>query len=287
MQAFQFAYSDPIMDQRLIVVGQKETNKSNSFLNILKLKTDRKVNFTSVDAIANVDSSEILVALGSSVFRSLIKKYPSAPIIGVYITSIDYEDIKKNIDSNNNFSAIFSDADMDKYFQVIKGMKPTNPLVGLLYTHLSSEELEYIDRLSKKYAVHTNMVMFDQVGSIFELLNHHDKTDFIIGLPDREIYNGSTIRIILEACYDEGVGLLVFSEPFVKAGAMSGLVVNDEHLIDDLLSMIDFYNQHGEMPSAIHNSKPVFIKNKRVAESLNFFIDESNINKLLVDGGEF
>ncbi len=106
------------------------------------------------------------------------------------------------------------------------------------------------------------------------VLNRIAKTEVLLAMPDRSVYNTENVRNILLSTYRHNQGVIGFSADMVKAGALASTYSDIEHINAQVADVAADFIATGELAPPQFPRYFSTLINEGVARSLDVVVDE-------------
>jgi ABC-type uncharacterized transport system substrate-binding protein len=165
--------------------------------------------------------------------------------------------------------AVYADVPLVAVIEQLKQFFPARTRVGLIYR--SGWPVPDAAALARAKQMGYEVVLLECAGpekllQAFSSLK--GKADFVIALPDTELYNSATVKPLVLASLEERLPIVGFSAGFVRAGALAGVYPDFRDLGRQTGELVERLlagqNQHAEMSP----NKVVVAINERVVRLL-------------------
>ncbi len=171
--------------------------------------------------VAGIDAAKALAGRGAL----------SKPLIYTMLPLSNYEWLGDNGMLISQHKLLYIDQPPSRYVQLLRAAMPEAAAIGYLYGEISAA---YIDEIKKIVdAAKLGVVQADLVGSdkLSNLLKSvFTSSDAVLLLPDPFFYNRRVVQEVLLASFRYKRPLVVYSESFLKAGAMLALFSTPEQI---------------------------------------------------------
>ena len=231
-----------------------------------------------------IESSTLIVGLGSETTYELLKKDISTPILSLLIPKQSYDTMLKNKNGENQWSVLFIDQPISRQLLLIKHLLGPDKTIGTLLGPYSISEKQDLTRLAGSHGQQLQIQeiqITDQLISSLKTLSHN--SDVVLALPDPVAFNKQTIRGILLLTYRENIPLIGFSRSYVKAGAIASLFSELDQISNQAYEMIEQFLVSGKFEEQIYYPEYFSIAiNRKVARTLNISLqDEDTLISLI------
>ena len=219
-----------------------------------------------VSLVSSEDQAQLVLALGENAFRDALAG--SLPVLGVHVSAETWRRVR---DTGCRCTVVYREAAVADQLQLLAALLPAAKRVGVLLgpaSTLTSEQLQSAGRLFDV----RRLTRADQLA--VELAEVLPRVDVLLAVPDSQLYNGSTARLVLLASYRQQVPIIGPDEPFVRAGSLASAHPSSSGLVRATLDMLQEFDQRGVLPEARHAAS-TFSINHHVAKSYGVPVPET------------
>lgn len=171
--------------------------------------------------IAGIDAAKALAG------RDLLNK----SLIYTMLPLSSYEWLHDNGMLMPQHKLLYIDQPPSRYVQLVRAAMPEAAAIGYLYGETSvaySDEIKKIVDVAKLHLIQADLVTSDKLSNL--LKNVFADSDAVLLLPDPFFYNRRVVQEVLLASFRHKRPLVVYSESFLKAGAMLALFSTPEQI---------------------------------------------------------
>ncbi len=219
------------VDARLLLIVSQESPVYQEFqqgmLGTLNSVAAEALDFRSADDVDGLDFSQYSAIVVAGVdaakvvaARNLLNK----PVLYTMLPLSSYQWLDAHGMLSPQHKLLYIDQPVGRYLQLVRAAMPDINTIAYLYGETSAF---YIDELKKTVdATKLQMIFGDLMGSerLSSLLkNMSANSDAMLLLPDPFFYNRRVVQEVLLASFRYKHPLVVYSESFLKAGAMLAL----------------------------------------------------------------
>ena len=216
------------------------------------------------------------LVMGPKSLKALLDKgygNASSQVLALFIPAQYVAKFRQKYPSQT-FSILDNSPTLERQLALIKVLKPQAKNVVLFHGEQYTETLKAqqlsLSPLIKKLDLKLSMaVLKDPLNWDRNALKALKAADLVLGVPDRAIYNATTIRSILMRLYRAGKALIGPDKGYVKAGAVASIYSS---ITDTLDSSAELLKSKTPWPSHIPNPNYSIKVNGQVARSLNLSI---------------
>lgn len=217
-------------------------------------------------------TNQLIIAVGPRALRSVLEAAVPHPILSVYSTRQQYQDIAKILGPHMpGMTAIYADSAPMDQMNLIKSIYQKGVKAGILLSEETLLQRADLEKDAKEVGISLTFAMVNGSHSLNDALQklYRDNAQVVLALPDQTIFNIQNIRQILLTTYRHDQGIIGFSDGLVRSGALATVYSGPEHVASEVSSMVDTYLTHSVLKSARHASHYDVTINKYVARSLN------------------
>ena len=206
----------------------------------------------------DANTAVLVLALGEKAFAQA--QALSLPVIGVHISRVSLEAAQN---AGCLCTAVYREATVAAQIVVLREILPSARRVGVLIgPGVATDELSLEAQGILFERRHVSGA--DQLPAVLaELL---PRVDVLLALPDADLYNAETARLVLLSSYRQGKPVIGPDEQFVHAGSLAAAYPSADGMIESTLTLL----QHDGLPDTL--PKPVYA---RPAVALNAHVARS------------
>lgn len=214
----------------------------------------------------------LVVALGEQALQEVHARHGEVPVVTTYISESAFEQLPTG---KENVVPVFPVMDWSRQLRLARFLIPKSKTAGVL---VSPDFLPFLPPLEKAAAAQgfrlEVMRHGDNENLIHELSRLLPKSDFLLALDDRAIFNPNTIKNILLTSYRNGKVVIGPNASYVKAGSLATVGCSEEELAEAVhQGILLMVGQKNVPPPRTLSCNSVTI-NKQVARSLAITIPE-------------
>lgn len=210
--------------------------------------------------------------------EALVTAHNTQAVIALGIDSQRFAALADKLKEKQNrvqFTAIYSDAPIERQLKLAKIILPRASRFTYLYQNLHSDELKQLKEAAKQRSLKLNIVKLKNTNHLTKLLSDAiDNSDFLLARKDPGVYNPETIRTILLTSYRRNFVVLGLSKAYVKAGVVATTYSSAEHMVQSLSEYLDYYLKTGKLPAPDYSQEFNVAVNRQVANSMDLAIPE-------------
>ncbi len=240
---------------------------------------DSEIATTHADAFANasLNGTRVVVTLGS-VAAIEVGKHDVAPaVLNTLLPRQVYRQLAAEADRTPT-SAIYIDQPVARQVDALAEVLPGWRQLGLIAGPQTSElaaELE-ADALSRGYNV--LKMEIDSDREIYPAMRRIlERPAVLLALPDRLVFNNSTIQNILLTTYRQRSPVIGFSPAYVRAGAVAALYSTPTQIGDQAAATIRDFLRGTPLPEPQYPQEFEIAVNDTVARSLGIRLEAAEV----------
>lgn len=247
------------------------------------LNTKYLIEATTIDNWQPAHKSSLYIALGQEALIALNKQNVKATVLSAMITSNQWNKfIAEN--QNSSFSAIFYDPDPVKQLILAKIVSPIVKSVGILLSEDYLLNQNSLNSIANKIGITINLKINRDLNNFYrDYAEISDRSNTLLLLPDKNIYNQNSIPKAILTSYRQGKFIIGYSKGMVRSGAIASTYTSASDYTKDLIETVDemLENQDIEL---VRFSKYYSVEtNTDVAKSLGLILQNNNTIKSLID----
>ena len=213
------------------------------------------------------------VAMGPKALEGLLKQPFKGQALALFVSSHQADQLRKSY-AKQRFSLLNNSPSLQRQLALIKVLKPQAKRIVLFHAQQNKVDLSAYQSAIKKLGFELSPnVLKDPLNWDRNALKALKSADLVLGLPDRAIYNATTIRSILMRLYRAGKPLIGPDKGYVRAGAVASTYAS---MTDTLQACAALINDPTPWPLSIENDYFSVAVNAQVARSLNLSVSESS-----------
>ncbi len=257
----------------VIVVGPSDNQASQTFVNSLQTlaPSEWEIHFSPEEypssAAANQDT--VLICLGEPALIKSCRQLPNRLTVALFVTREQWQQ-HAGTNPDLKLTGIYLDAPLERQVRLAELVLPRATTAGIL----SSKPLGFT---YTKIANHNIKVFaLSNYDSLSKMLNEAlAHSDYLLGIPDWQIYNGQEIRQILLTAYRRNQVLIGPSLAFVNAGGLATTYSTTADYARQSVEMIQRSLDQNNIPSPEFAHYFAVAVNLQVAKSLNLIVLEA------------
>lgn len=208
----------------------------------------------------DLTNTDVVITFGLSALQHQLSVDDKRPVVSLFVPSHTYQQTIINIPSDKKVSAIYADPNpLHLIFLTRILFKPSKILVP--YTS------ETLSLLPLNKANVTNL--FLTPGDTRGLIAATDQYDVVLALPDKTLYNATTIQPIVSSLYRRKKFIVSYSLGMLKSGALASIVIDTQDLVVGLEDQLRTFISKGSLPPASYSQSFSVSVNRTLASSLD------------------
>ena len=238
----------------------------------------RQVKDTEADRYLARTRPDLVITVGSAAAREVAELRKPIPTLFGFIPQSTWNDLKDCcITSASTASHVLLDQPATRLLKLARALHPDARTFGILLGPASAKRLPEFETAAAdlSLSLETEQVAADEdIGRRLRLLV--SRVDVLLALPDRAVYNSSTVYAVLLTTYSARVPVIGFSSALVRAGAAVGLFTSPQNGAEAIVSAVQAYRSTGVFLTD-DASIPFSIEiNKDVLRSLRLPVVQAN-----------
>lgn len=197
----------------------------------------------------------------------------TTPILAVFITATSFHSIMESYPQHKHrVSVVFSEVNPRLNVRLANIILPMEK-ARVLYTDQSA----YLEK-----SLNQDVLIKTQKENLLKTTSRLGNIKTIVAVPDSDIWNSATLRVLIMSLYDQRKVVIGFSKNLVNAGSIASLYFEKDEYFNELKRISDSLSQDS---NTTHITYPTHLKiavNKQVARSLNIIVpDEKEIMDII------
>lgn len=177
------------------------------------------------------DGAGIYLALGPAALQDALRTMVSGPLLSLFISQRTFEEIIDINPRHPQTSAIFAETSPAVQMKLIRRLYGRKVPVGVLLSESTERHASALRTAADAAGVELEIQYVSQDEAVLRTMVRLNSSQIILAMPDRKIYNATTMKEILEAGYRRNQPLIGFSRSMVEAGAIAGTYATIEDTI--------------------------------------------------------
>ena len=197
-----------------------------------------------------IEEPDLVIAVGTRAL-TVVLAATKTPVIATLVPRASFENAVRSAPRNaRKTSALFIDQPFSRQLNLVKLVLPGRIRAGVIF----SAELEESMKLLRTAALEEKFtVVAESIGSQQDLyaglVRVLGESDFLLAVPDPNLYNAATIHNILLTTFRVKQPVFGFSPAYVRAGALAGLYSTPPQLASQTGEIARRVLAGGAMPS--------------------------------------
>ena len=258
----------------LVVKSSKQAVLFHQKLSELSPKQDVKlVELAQLTQYLNNSSISRWVTMGPKALAGLLEHDFKGQALALFVSTHQAQQLGK-ASPNKRFSLLNNTPSQQRQLALIKLLKPQAKRIVLFHAQQNNVDVSSYQATAEKLGFELSLnVLKDPLNWDRNALKALKSADLVLGLPDRAIYNATTIRSILMRLYRAGKPLIGPDKGYVRAGSVASTYAS---MTDTLKACAALINDQSPWPAYIENNFFSVAVNAQVARSLNLSVSESS-----------
>ncbi len=269
---------DTLKHHVLIIYSPDNTLQSNIIQKLsenLKLKnSDIVITKTNpeekIKTIKN--NTGIVIGIGYAGIKSASKYYPKSKKLFIATDPGKYR-----LDTNKNNAILYMTQSYCRQIQFIKLLNKNWRTISILSSWKKPINSTATQRCADKHDMEvyiTKITADDNLSN--KIKSALKRSDVLLALPDKHIYNSKTVKNILLTSYRHRKPVIAFSKNFVNAGALAAVYSSTEQIAQSASNLIKQYFKTGDkFKKQIHYPQEFNVSiNRQVFNALNLIIPD-------------
>ncbi len=257
-------------DAEVIIVAPSSNTALYSIASeIHRQLRDNGLDATIVDADyklpADLHRASLLIGAGNTISQSLRSHYPSLPLIGITTRAQSPDDV---------YTQLLLQQPLCRQLSLIRALSGQLRRVSIISNGSHGEQLQ---RCNETASLDIRIIKPENHESLNHVLQQALQADALLAVPDKSIYNHTTVKNILLQSYRKRVPVIGFSRAFVRAGALAAVHSTASQIARQVVELVKQYKHKGQLPAGIQ--QPEFfnvVVNRQVSDSLQLDIPDSD-----------
>lgn len=246
------------------VVVDEDSVATRNIVNLLQIR------YSGIVVVSNLSaerrSRAIYLAIGPRALRALLDADVAGPVVSLFSTRESFRDLTAH--AGGRASAIYSEASPESQLRLINHIFEQGTTVGVLLGESSADLAPVLRQEAKRLGLELQVRIAEKGASPPREFAYFDNAAVLLAVPDTRVFNGETLRGILESTYRRGQAIIGFSPALVNAGTLAAAYSS----VEDVLSTLDLMLPELEASSLPEARYPIYWRtavNDSVARSLN------------------
>jgi len=173
----------------------------------------------------SLNTSDLIVTLGSTAFEAALLDYPDTPILASFIPRRSYKRLIEKFKRNSNkVSALFIDQPMSRQIHLARLLLPNALIISTLFGQSSLEEKTFFEAAAIEYQFIGSSSVLASTDNPINVINPLiSDSDAFLAIPDQGAFNRASAKWSLYLSLRHKKPLIGFSETYVNAGALAAV----------------------------------------------------------------
>ncbi len=224
-------------------------------------------------ALIDIDSSatdilkraDLIITVGNIVTQKVHAHRLGKPLIGI---------ATRPLQSNGAFTQLLIQQPVCRQLALIQALSPDFSRVSIISNNDSLDE--QIIRCEKKQKLDIQIIKPQKHETLNRVLARAFNSDVLLAIPDRTIYNHTTVKNILLQSYRKRIPVIGFSRSFVNAGALAAIHSRPEQIAKQVTELVLEFKHKGHLPTGMLTPSYFDVKiNTRVSDSLQLDVPDA------------
>lgn len=188
--------------------------------------------------ILNADFYSIAIAVGARAAGILADLRVKPPVLNTFIPRSLYERLPQH-DTPGRNSAIYLEQPLSRHLELARLLLPGKTRLGFVYGRQSDYYWAELERQgkTKEFSLVAEMVTrSSDLGPALRRIFSH--ADFLLVLPDAELFNRTTIPKLMLSSYHSRRPVIAFSATLVKSGALAAVFSSPDNLARHIAEVV-------------------------------------------------
>lgn len=221
---------------------------------------------------------ELVIAVGGRALTAALTA-GKAPVLATLVPRAAYEAItQQRRDNPRKVSAVFIDQPLARQLRLIHLVLPGKERAGVLVSAASEGSVKEIRAAARQQGFSVASETVASGGGIYSALQQVlSASDFILAVPDPDVYNAATINNILLTTFRAQRPVFGFSPAYVRAGALAAVYSTPPKLGQEVAAIARRVLAGGAMPPPQYPRSFSVSVNSTVARSLGLRVEEASV----------
>ena len=215
-----------------------------------------------------IRNSNLIIPLGSKACSYAHHNFPKNNVYCALVTknltdNLQHHAIKKH-------SSLYINQPLSRYITLAKSLHRKTEKIGYMVAANNKSLISLIKSHDKSTGTKSVVITVNDKKEVLRKLKSLIReADVLIALPDRRVYNRSTIKGVLLTTYRKKIPLIGFSNSYTKAGAVASLFTTPKQFSQQLIEEIKKWKHSKQLPQPSHPKYFDITVNKSVARTLS------------------
>lgn len=276
----------PAQARDILLVSTEQTPALQDFAQALaQRRPNDQVRLESPEHLppaASIDGETRLLLLGSGALNWRLASHDAPPALVLLVSRVEAQQVLGGHEPSH-LSLLWSDPPPARQLALALQLNPRPQRIGVLFGPTSEFLLDELAQAAQKLGVELvseRQTRAEDSRPLRELLN---RSDLLLGLDDKQLYNAQTIKGILLSAYAENRALIGPTAAFVKAGSLASTYSDQSDWLETLDTLLDEPAEH--WPRSLYPERFKVQSNRQVARSLGIDLQgDAELAQRLAEG---
>ena len=232
------------------IISVSESSTKTEY--VKKLKPQLNAEFNEINLIktpAPIHQKGVYLIIGRDALTKFIDLKFNAPSIAVFIKNSSFHHTIISAEhsyyaqgeqlNTTHIGAIFSDPLLSKQINIVKQIIGEEQSFGVILSPITLFLKPLINQYATQNNIKVKFIEYQKEDSINKALNSLNKQKAILAIPDRIVWNSTTLKNIIISTYKNEQPVIGFSRTLVKAGAVATLYSNLDDIVKETFDRIN------------------------------------------------
>lgn len=231
---------------------------------------------------ASLDGETRLLLLGSGALNWRLASHTAPPALTLLVSRVEARQVLGDREPPH-LSLLWSDPPPVRQLQLALQLSPRPQRIGVLLGPSSEFLLAELDHAAQKLGVELVSELQTRSEDSRPLRELLGRSDLLLGLDDKQLYNAQTIKGILLSAYAENRALIGPTAAFVKAGSLASTYSDQGDWLETLDTLLD--EPAEQWPRSLYPERFKVQSNRQVARSLGIDLQgDAELAQRLAEG---
>lgn len=231
---------------------------------------------------ASLDGETRLLLLGSGALNWRLASHAAPPALTLLVSRVEARQVLGDREPPH-LSLLWSDPPPVRQLQLALQLSPRPQRIGVLLSPSSEFLLAELDHAAQQLGVELVSELQTRSEDSRPLRELLGRSDLLLGLDDKQLYNAQTIKGILLSAYAENRALIGPTAAFVKAGSLASTYSDQSDWLETLDTLLD--EPAEQWPRSLYPERFKVQSNRQVARSLGIDLQgDAELAQRLAEG---
>lgn len=236
----------------------------------------------NLPSAAKLDGETRLLLLGSGALNWRLASHDGPPALTLLVSRVEARQVLGERDVPH-LSLLWSDPPPVRQLQLALQLSPRPQRIGVLIGPTSEFLLGELQRAAEQLGVELVSELQTRAEDSRPLRELLGRSDLLLGLDDKQLYNAQTIKGILLSAYAENRALIGPTAAFVKAGSLASTYSDQSDWLETLDTLLD--EPAEQWPRSLYPEHFKVQSNRQVARSLGIDLSgDAELARRLAEG---